>query len=182
MAPEIETNARYDRLTIALHWLIAVWVILQWIGAHSIEWVPKGPLRADIRSMHIVSGSLLGLVMIARIAWRLRGGRRLPPEIPGLPDLLARAVQGALYVLVLGVVCGGIASALVRGDSLFGVIQLPAIGAATGEARHALAEQVVDLHGLGANLILLLAGGHSLAALAHRYWLKDGVMQRMLPG
>lgn len=177
----MSTTERYDTTTIVFHWLIAVMVAAQWLGAHVAEWVPKGPLRVDIHSIHILSGLTLGLLIVARLGWRIHFGRRLPPPNPGLPDLAARAVQGILYLLVFGVVCGGVVAALARADSLFGVFQLPAIGGATPQARHAFAEQIGGLHGLGANLILLFAGGHATAALVHHYGVKDGVLTRMLP-
>jgi cytochrome b561 len=179
MPPELNSADRYDRLTIVLHWLIAALVAGQWLGAHAIDWFPKGPLRVDARSLHILFGAIVGFLMIVRVAWRVGGGRRLLPEGPPLADLAARAMKLALYGLILGVVAVGVALALTRGDSLFGVLQLPSLGGATPESRHALAEQIVEYHELGANLILLLAGLHSIAAIIHQVWLKDRLMQRM---
>ena len=152
----------------------------QWLGAHVIDWFPKGPLRVDARSLHIVFGSIVGLLMVARLVWRTVGGRRLPPEGSPLADLAARAMKLALYLLILGVVGIGVVLALTRGDMLFGMIQLPVLGGETPQARHALAEQIVEYHGLAANLVLLLAGLHAVAALAHQFWLKDNLLLRMM--
>ena len=75
---------------------------------------------------------------------------------------------------------GGVTTELLRGDSFFGLLQLPTPGDLAAPARHALAEQIGDLHGLGANTILVLAGLHTAAALYHHYALKDTVLRRML--
>ena len=117
--------------------------------------------------------------MVVRVGWRVAGGRRLPPEGPALADLAARAMKLALYLLIFGVVVIGVALTLTRGDNLFGLVQLPAIGGDTPAARHALAEQIVEYHELAANLILLLAGLHAAAAIVHQVWFKDGVLRRM---
>ncbi len=170
---------RYDQTTIALHWAVAVLVAFQWLGAHAIDWFPKGPLRVDARSVHILIGVTLVGVLGFRLFWRRVRGERLPPANAGLLGVIARAVHGLLYLLVAGVLAGGMATELVRGDSLFGLISLPKIGAMAGPARHALAEQIGGLHGLGANLILFVAGAHAAAALVHHYVLKDGVLRRM---
>lgn len=37
------------------------------------------------------------------------------------------------------------------------------------------------LHDTVAWTIIVLAGCHALAGLAHHYWLKDGILRRMLP-
>jgi len=39
----------------------------------------------------------------------------------------------------------------------------------------------IDMHALTANAIMILAGLHAAAALAHQYVLKDGLLDRMLP-
>ena len=173
------STAKYDRVTIALHWLIALLVAGQWLGAHVIDWFPWGPLRVDARSLHIVGGVLVGGLMLVRLGWRVTSGRHLPPEGPALADLAARGVKAGLYLLVFAIVAIGVALALTRGDNLFGLIQLPGLGADTREARHALSEQIVEYHELAANLILAVAGFHAAAALVHHFWFKDGVLRRM---
>jgi cytochrome b561 len=82
--------------------------------------------------------------------------------------------------VVVTVLVGGVATELLRGDSFFGLLQLPKPGDLAGPARRALAEKIGSLHGLGANIILVLAGLHAAAALFHHYALKDTVLRRML--
>jgi cytochrome b561 len=39
----------------------------------------------------------------------------------------------------------------------------------------------VELHGLVANILLVVAGAHAAAALWHQWVLKDGPLRRMWP-
>lgn len=175
----MDTSERYDSTTIALHWAVALLIACQWVSGQTIDWFGKGAPKVDARSVHLVIGSFLIAVMAVRLWWRIGPGRRLPPANSGIWDVLARGLQGLLYLAVVAVLIGGVATELLRGDSFFGLFQLPKPGDLTGPARHALAERIGDLHGLGANAILVLAGLHATAALFHHYVLKDGVLRRM---
>lgn len=175
------TAERYDPTTIALHWAIALLIAFQWLGAHAIDWFPKGPLRVDARALHILAGALVIGLLVARIIWRATQGRRLPPAGSGPSEWAAKALQGLLYLTLAAILCGGVATEWVRGDSLFGLFSLPKFGPWTGEARHALAERIGGYHALAANVILVLAGLHAIAALAHHFVLKDNVLRRMSP-
>jgi len=57
MQPVSPAATRYDAATIIFHWLTALLVVGQWVGAQVIDWFPPGRLRVDARSMHIVAGS-----------------------------------------------------------------------------------------------------------------------------
>jgi cytochrome b561 len=173
---------RYDPTTIALHWAVALLVAGQWVSGQTIDWFARGAPRVDARSVHLVVGALLIALMAFRLAWRIGPGRRLPAAETGAWGVMARGLHGLLYLAVAAVLAGGLATELLRGDSLFGLMQLPKPGALAGAARHALAERVGALHGLGANAILALAGLHAAAALFHHYGLKDGVLRRMSAG
>lgn len=172
-------DERYDPTTIALHWLVAFGVVGQWLGAHAIDWFPKGPLRVDARSIHIVVGFLLVLAFSYRMFWRTMNGVRF--SRPLLQDRFASLVHRSLYAVLGAVLILGLFNAWVRGDDIFGLFHLPKFGRFTPEARHALSEQVVGLHNLAANALLILAGGHAAAGLYHFAVLRDRIFQRMLP-
>ena len=180
-AARTSPDERYDRTTITLHWLVAVGVLGQWLGAHAIDWFPKGPLRVDARSIHIVIGVLLVLALSYRVFWRTMNGARFSISKPLLRDRLASLVHLALYVLLGTVLILGLFNTWVRGDDIFGLFHLPKYGRLAPEARHALSEQVVGLHSLAANGLLILAGCHAAMGLFHFAVLRDRVLQRMLP-
>lgn len=173
-APTAERS--YDPATIAYHWLVAALVLGQWIGAHTIDWFPRGALRTDARSLHILFGAALGAVILARLGWRWTGGRKLPPADRGALRVLAVTVQALLYVLVIATVSLGVTNAFARGDSLFDLGHLPKLALDT-EARR----RVGELHELCANAILVVAAVHSGAALLHQFVWRDGLLGRMLP-
>ena len=174
---ENSSQPSYDRRTIFFHWLTVLLVALQWLGAHTIDWFPRGALRGDARSLHIVAGVALGIVIAARLGWRWTKGRQLPHADRGALQLAARLVHGGLYVLLVAVVMLGLLNVWVRGDSLFGVFSIPKLAVASKDLR----EQIQALHALAANAILTVAALHSAAALWHQYALRDGLLGRMIP-
>jgi cytochrome b561 len=174
----ISPDARtYDHTTIAFHWLTAILVITQWLGAQVIDWFPRGPLRVDARSVHIVMGVILAVLLVVRLLWRITQGRRLPPTGAGLLDLAGKAAHWGLYALMLAMVVVGMALTWARGDSIFNLFSIPAFR----PGDRALADLVGEVHEVVGYLILALAGLHASAALVHRYLWQDGVLHRMLP-
>ena len=175
-APSALRAGSYDSRTILFHWLVAALIAGQWLGAHTIDWFPKGDPRTAVRSVHIVLGSLLAVLIVLRLAWRWTGGRKLPPADRGALRVLAVGVQGLLYVLVIAAVTLGLLNAFVRGDSLFGLFHLPKLGEDPG-----VRSQIQGLHEFAANAILVVAVVHSGAALLHQYLWRDGLLGRMVP-
>ena len=176
MNDEVGERSVYDRWTILFHWLVAGLVAAQWLGAHAIDWFPRGALRTDARSLHITLGAALAVLLIARLPWRWTGGRKLPPADRGGLRLLAVTVQGLLYLLLFSTVALGVLNATVRGDDFFGLVRLPKLFAYSN-----LRDGVGGAHELSANLILLLAAVHSGAALMHHFLWKDGLLGRVIP-
>jgi len=177
MQPVSTAATRYDRRTIVFHWLTAVLVVGQWLGAKTFDLFPKGPLQVDAVSAHLTFGVLIGLLVAARIWWRLTRGVRLPDIGNGLLPLLAKAMHWAFYLLILAVVALGLTMVSVRSFSFFNLFQLPTATTAT----RPFLRSVHEIHELLATLILILAGLHALVALVHQYVWRDGVLARMVP-
>jgi cytochrome b561 len=167
------TDTNYDPITIALHWTTALLVVVLWTIGQTADWIPRGPVRGSYWSVHVALGFILVAVLIGRIAWRIGKGRRLSRAESGVLGLLAEAMHYALYLLLLVVVSLGMAAAFVRGFSLFGLVNLPQIGAPD------LRRPSLQWHELAANLLLAFAAAHALAALGHHYVRRDGVLRRM---
>ena len=168
---------RYDPRTIALHWATAGLVIALWLLAQVIDWFPAGPARIDCRSVHIVLGIILAIVLVRLIVWRRLAGNHLPSAGPPALARLASIVQVLLYVLLVVEVLLGLANVWVRGDSIFNLFAIPSF--APGD--RALRRQINGYHQVVANTILVLAGFHAMAALLHHYYWKDEVLRRMWP-
>ena len=176
MHPRAEFE-QYDQATIWFHWVTAVLVAIQWLGAQTIDWFPRGAIRVDARSVHIMLGLLLAAILVAQIIWRLILGRRLPPSETGLLYVAAKAAHWGLYVLLMAMVLVGIALTWTRGDSIFNLFRIPAFD----PGNHGLADQVQDIHATIGWIIVAVVGLHTAAALVHRYVLRDKVLARMLP-
>jgi cytochrome b561 len=175
--PMHSASDRYDSRSVALHWVTAIMVVAQWLGAHAIDMFPKGPLRVDARSTHIAIGVALLAVVIARLAWRFTHAQR--PALPGPAPVRTAAVtmHWMLYGLVIAVLFIGALNVAVCGDSIFGLFKIPAID----PQNKALRAQVGDIHEWLANILLLAAGLHAIAALIHdRLWHR-GSLARMIP-
>ena len=177
MQPVSPAATRYDTTTIIFHWLTAILVVTQWLGAQIIDWFPKGGPRIDARSVHITCGVVLAAILLGRIVWRLTSGRRLPLADGPVLGFIAKATHWGLYALVTAMVLVGMALTWTRGDSIFNLFTLPAFG----PSGHKLADQVQEVHATIGWIILAVAGVHAAAALFHRFVWHDGVLGRMLP-
>src|SRR5579864_6568416 len=123
--PAETQGLRHDPATIALHWISALLVAVLWTIGQTVDVFPNGPLRIDYRSVHIVLGAALGVVLLARLAWRLMRRETLPPIDHGLLLVIARITHWLLYVLLIIAVVLGIANVWVRGDVIFNLFRVP---------------------------------------------------------
>ncbi len=169
--------ARYDPTTIWLHWVTVGLIVALWVIGQTGDWFPRGQLRNGIWSIHVTLGFATILVLLTRIAWRAEFGRVLPPADRGLLYLIAKLTHYALYVLLGLVVLAGIIDASYRGFNVFGVWSVPQFGGGDAETRHSINEW----HELAANVLMVVAAVHGLAALGHHYVWRDHLLDRMRP-
>jgi cytochrome b561 len=175
--PAEAQGLRHDPMTIAFHWTSAFLVSVLWVIGQTIDVFPNGPLRVDYRSVHIVLGAALGIVLLARLGWRVTRHETLPPIDHGVLLAIARLMHWLLYVLLVIAVILGIANVWVRGDAIFALFRVPAYDPGNRALRHTIG----GWHALAANAILIIAGLHAAAALFHHYILGDATLRRMLP-
>jgi cytochrome b561 len=173
-----DDRTRYDRLTIALHWLTMLLVLVQFALAQLWGFAPR-PTRHLMIVAHMSFGILLTLVLIIRIAWRLMPGHEIPPATSGWVDLASKAVHYLLYGLlaveaVLGFVLRWSGN---EAMSFFGLL-IPPPFAPFSKPAHQLVGEAHEWIGW---TIVIVAAGHALAALFHHYVLRDEVLRRMLP-
>ena len=175
--PAETQGLRHDTTTIVLHWISAALVVALWTIGQTVDVFPNGPLRIDYRSIHIILGIVLGVVLLARLSWRLMRRETLPPIDHGVLLTIARVTHWALYVLLIAAVVLGIANVWVRGDSIFNLFRVPTYDPGNRPLMHL----VGDWHAFAANAVLIVAGLHAAAALIHHYVLRDATLRRMLP-
>jgi len=171
---------RYGRIAMALHWAIAVLALFQiGLGWWMID-IPKSPpgLRAGWFNVHKSFGITIGVLMLARLGWRLgHVPPPLPPSMPRWQARLARLSHGLLYAaLILQPVVGYLGSSFTRYPIKYFGVTLPHWG---WEAP-ALKQLCSNVHFALACLITALVTLHIAAALRHLV-ARDGIFQRIWP-
>jgi cytochrome b561 len=169
---------RYDRASIALHWLIGLAVLAQIALGVWMLGLPKAPagLRAGWFNLHKSLGLTIAALVVIRLLWRLR---HRPPALPeGLPApqrAVAAATQGALYACLLVLPLSGYLGSSFSGYPIryFG-FALPGWGWDWPAAKALLSAVHLGATWLLAALLLLHVSG-ALWHLARR----DGVFARM---
>jgi cytochrome b561 len=149
----IPRPAGYSRLQIALHWIVVVLIIVQYVGHEAMvaAWEAFGA------HVHVIGGVLVLLLAAARIVLRITQGAPTPPanEPRGL-QILAAATHGLIYMLLFAMPISGM---MLWGGGI------EAAGAVHSTLRFAL---------LG--LIAL----HIVGAVYHAFVLGSDVMSRMI--
>ena len=171
-----ETIPIYDRRTRLYHWLVAGTIAFMWVMARLNRFLPKGSLRLDIWSIHVLVGFVLVAMIVVRICWRLFLGTRLPPIEGGVRHVLAIGMHYLLYLLMIAVVTLGVANVFGHGFPLFGVWSFFSLFAKPTQ------HFIGHWHGTLANVIAAAAVLHAIAALYHHHVLKDATLRRMWPG
>ena len=170
----------YGRLSIALHWLMlillaAVYATMEFKGVF-----PRGSEgRARIMNLHYVLGLVAFGLAWVRILLRIPGTSPvIDPAPPKWQVRLAKAVQGLLYLLMVGLPLLGWLALSAHGETVdfFGT-PLPSLLAENPTLRRPLKE----IHETLATAGYFLIGLHAAAALFHHYVMHDNTLKLMLP-
>lgn len=172
--------ARYTRIAIALHWLLAIGLIYQLGLGLWMQDIPKTPpgLRAEWFNWHKSIGIVLGLLIVLRGLWRWT---HRPPALPdGLPVWQAWAAHAShtlLYVcMVVMPLTGFLGSSFTAYPIKFFGSPLPRLWDASTDLKEVLSA----LHTACSYVFMLTLAVHILAALLHVIR-RDGIAKRMLP-
>ena len=170
---------RYDGVTIAFHWLTALLVVALFGSSLLWNYAPRNWGLRWLEGTHVSLGIGLAAVLVARLVWRLVAGRRLASVGNAVSAPLSRLVHWVLYLLLAAQAGLGFTLRWFQGEdfSFFGLFDIPQLIASNRGLEHT----IESLHNLTAWALIYVAGGHAIAALYHRYVLKDGVLRRMLP-
>ena len=167
-------KARYDRVSIAFHWLTAALVLLLWLMAQSEAVLPR-EWRHGRWSFHITTGAVLIFIYGARLLWLMSAATRPTSVNIGMLRMAEQVAHGLLYALLAAALVLGVVNVAVRGWDLFGIVQVP--GFASDD--RALRRSINGWHELAANALLCLAVIHAVAALYHQLVRGDGLLKRM---
>jgi cytochrome b561 len=177
------TNAalRFSLPTQIFHWLTVLCVLAAWTLGLLGDELPRGPIRHAGEFTHVILGELVVILLALRVVWRFVAPAPAPePTRFGTAgDIAAKALQLALYGLLLAVPAVGLVTLFHGGEplSLFGVYDIPSPWPKNRELKH----NSKEIHEFLAHLLVALAMLHAAAALVHHYLFKDDTLRRMLP-
>ncbi len=171
--------ARYDGVSAWLHWSIGLFVLAEIaFGLLLDEIAPRGtPARAGVINLHKSLGIVLGLLVVARIAWRL--GHAPPPWPATMSPRRQRAADAghvALYACMgVAPLAGYLGSNFSRhGVRFFGIALAP-----WGPDWPGAYSFFVSVHDASTYLLLALIVGHVAMALKHAVVERDGIFARI---
>ncbi|MEO7337205.1 MAG: cytochrome b [Caldimonas sp.] len=173
---------RYGRVAMTLHWAIGALLLGQIaFGFLLDEIAPRNtPARAGVINLHKSFGVVLGLLILARFAWRLW---HKPPawarSMSMAEQRAARLGHRVLYAcMIVMPLSGYVASNFSKyGVKFFGIAMKP------WGPESAQAYSFFNWIHVGTAFVLsALIVGHILIAFKHLLIDHDGVVQRMWPG
>jgi len=174
----INTASGYGRIHIGLHWTVALLIAVLlplglWMTGldYYDPWYKQGP------DLHRAIGVLLGLVLMARAAWRLGNRMPTPLSTTDWEKKIAAAAHWLLYLLPILLITSGylISTADGRSVDVFGLFEIPA----TLHGIDGQEDIAGDLHFILAMILLTVIVLHAGAALRHHFILKDDTLRRM---
>ena len=173
---------RYGRISILLHWLIGLALLGQIaFGFLLDEIAPRNtPARAGVINLHKSIGIMLGLFIVARLAWRvLHAPPPWPASMAAWQRRAAELGHRALYAcMILMPLSGYVASNFSKhGIRFFGTALKP-----WGPDLPQVYAVFNALHIVTAFVFCALIVGHMLAALWHVMIDHDAVFARIWPG
>jgi cytochrome b561 len=177
----LDPGTRYTKVAVTLHWLIATLVVAQLVLGWSMIEIPKQPVgvRAYWFNLHKSIGLTIALLVLARIAWRLRHpAPPLPMNVLAWQRRAAAANHALLYACLLGMPLIGFLGSTFSGYPIkyFG-IPLPQWGYKSDVLKNFFSAVHLGFAWVFMTLIALHAG----AALKHLLVDRDGVFWRMWP-
>ena len=168
---------RYHPLLVALHWLMALMILLGLVFGRFVlaPMNNDNPAKVEGLGGHMTIGLLVGVLLVVRLISRFASEQ--PPQADTGNAVLNRigtATHWVLYLLVALMVLSGVNMAFSAG--LFPIV-FGGSGSPIPANLSDLAPRFV--HGLVSNLLILLLLLHVAAALYHQFFLHDGLFGRM---
>ncbi|MFO0456298.1 MAG: cytochrome b [Alphaproteobacteria bacterium] len=173
-------SPRYDRVAVALHWLMAICIIGMLLLGFFWEDIASRDLKIFAINFHKSLGLTLLLLAFFRLYWRLRHpAPALPETMPTLERKAARTAHIALYVLMIAIPLSGwmYVSALAKYPTVyFGLFTIPHL-----PIPKSMKGFFYESHELLAYGLIALLSLHLLAAMKHHFFDKNDVLRRILP-
>lgn len=168
-------GARYGRVAIALHWLLGLALLAEIVFGFLLDDIaPRGmPSRAGVINLHKSIGIVLGLLALARLAWRLK---HAPPAWPAsMQRWEQRAATLGHQALYAGMIVVPLAGYVASNFSKYGVKFFGTALRPWGPDLPALYTVFSGLHVVTSWLFCALIAVHVAAAVKHALVDHDGI-------
>ena len=178
----MENKDKLSRVTITLHWIVA----LAMITMVAIGFYMMSQHAFGLISYHKSMGVIVLVVAFVRVLWRYHQGWPEPVRrYPRFEHLLAHAVHWILILATLLMPLSGLVSSVVggKGISVFGVVLIAANRGADGKPvafNEFIANAGGAIHTILAYVLLVAIILHVIGALKHHWIDKDDTLKRML--
>ena len=175
------SNDRYGAVHRALHWLIALAVLVMLVMGFIMGDIPRGPDKLWVYSIHKSIGVTILFFMIVRLVWKFVNWRRpkaLPTHKPW-ERLLAGIVHWGLYVLLIAMPLAGWLGTAAANSTVnwFGFFVVPNPIGPNPDLREVFFEaHKLIAWGIAGLLVLHIAG-----AVKHAVIDRDDTLLRMVP-
>jgi len=175
-----DSTQAYGGVTKIIHWLLAICVLTMLTIGIIMTSIDDRALKIDLYFFHKSLGlTVLGL-MIIFVLWRFWQPKpQYPTDMPSWEVHAARIVHGLLYVLLIAMPLSGWIMSTAAGHvpNFFGLGPVPTPFIPENRA---LAGFFNNLHTILAWTVGVVLTIHILAALAHHFIQKDGILKRMM--
>ena len=173
------TKHAWGSLTKALHWIIVLLIINQWVIAERADAL-KGLEKLQALAWHKSFGMTILMLAVIRLVWRwLNPVPDLTAETRPWERVLAKISHVLLYALIFAMPITGwlMSSAKTYSVSWFNLFAFPNL---VGKNEH-IYELTHGLHEILFNVLVAVAVLHALGALKHHFIDRNDVLKRMLP-
>ena len=178
---QADPGARYDRVSVAIHWAMAILILVLFLLGWYMVDLPKGSeARTYYFGLHKSIGLTVATLLVLRVGWRLRVPWLAPAG--GLAEWQRRLsvlTHRLLYVfMVLQPLSGYISSSFAGYPTRFWGIGLPQ----WADKDPVMNELFTRVHFSCSVALAVLIGLHISGGLAHLWGGHVNVLRRMLPG
>ena len=170
---------RYTTVARALHWTMAVLVLMSIPVGFVLLALPPGGVQNTLFDLHRSVGVLLFVLVVIRLAWRLtHPPPPLPDDLPAWQRIASGTVHRLLYALLLiqPIIGWWGTSAFGAPINVFWLFELPPLVSKDEPA----AKQILGVHDIIGIALSATIAIHISAALFHHFVRRDQVLRRML--
>ena len=179
-AARLTAEPGYGTVAKILHWLIFLLMSAEYIVGETMPHIRPNTPSTGLVAWHVSIGTAILFFMLVRVLWRFTHPVPALSTIPVWQKVVSHLTHIVTYLLIFVIVVLGWSAASFEGWNipLFGVVNLPALAAKGTRWAH----DAGDVHDLLAYVLLAVLAVHVMAALYHYLFMRDKVLQRMLPG